>query len=292
MSHSHEDPRRRLMAEIPATEYEVLLADVSTAVLVGGDGPPLVLLHGPGASAVHLVRLLPQLMASHRVIAPDLPGQGSSEVLDGPLDSGRVLTWLDELIQGTCPSPPTLVGDSLGGAIAARYATERGERLDRLVLADSLGLAPFEPTPDFGAALRAFMAQPDLSTHDRLWRQCALDFDALRERMGELWPPFEQYNLDLAQTPGILAALTGLMEQFVFAPIPAAELARIEVPTTLIWGRDDRATSLAVAEEASARYGWPLHVIEQCGDDPLFEQPEAFLDALKTALDASAEAAA
>ena len=58
---------------------------------------------------------------------------------------------------------------------------------------------------------------------------------------------------------------------------PAEELARISVPTTLIWGRHDRQTPLAVAQQASTRFGWPLHVIEDAADDPAFEQPAAVL---------------
>jgi pimeloyl-ACP methyl ester carboxylesterase len=65
--------------------------------------------------------------------------------------------------------------------------------------------------------------------------------------------------------------------------IPPAELARIAVPTALIWGRQDRANRLRIAEAASARYGWPLHVIERCADDPPRDQPDAFLRALHTA---------
>ena len=57
------------------------------------------------------------------------------------------------------------------------------------------------------------------------------------------------------------------------------------MPTTLIWGRHDRATPLSVAEAASARYGWPLQVIENCNDDPPVEQPEALLRTLRDALD-------
>ena len=68
------------------------------------------------------------------------------------------------------------------------------------------------------------------------------------------------------------------------APIPEEELARISVPTTLIWGRHDRQTPLAVAQRASTRFGWPLHVIEEAADDPAFEQPEAVLKALSVTL--------
>jgi pimeloyl-ACP methyl ester carboxylesterase len=43
------------------------------------------------------------------------------------------------------------------------------------------------------------------------------------------------------------------------------ELTRITVPTSLIWGRHDRVMRLRIAQAASARYGWPLHVIEDAG---------------------------
>ena len=148
-----EDVRERLLAGIPAEERRLQLAGVSTAVLEGGDGPPVVLLHGPGANAAHWMRVIPDLVTTHRVVAPDLPGQGASEVAGGPLDAERVLAWLGELIERTCSSPPALVGNTLGGAIAARFAADHGDRLSRLVLVDALGLTPFDPAPEFGRAL-------------------------------------------------------------------------------------------------------------------------------------------
>jgi pimeloyl-ACP methyl ester carboxylesterase len=282
--HEVKSDRQRLLAGIPVTERRLRLAGVSTAVLEGGDGSPVVLLHGPGGSAVHWTWVIPELASTHRVIAPDLPGQGSSLVDDGPIDAARVLTWLGELIERTCPSPPALVGYALGGAIAARFAGVHGDRISRLVLVDALGLTRFEPAPDFGLALNDFLAQPTEHSHDHLWRQCALDLDGLRRRMGERWEPFKAYNVDRARTLSVKTALGALMGEFGVPPIPAAELARIAVSTTLIWGRHDLATRLEVAEAASARYGWRLHVIENAADDPPIEQPQAFLRALHTAL--------
>ena len=58
-------------------------------------------------------------------------------------------------------------------------------------------------------------------------------------------------------------------------------------PVTLIWGRHDPVNRLRIAETASQRYGWPLHVIEDAGDDPPMEQPEAFLHALRGAVAAA-----
>ena len=69
--------------------------------------------------------------------------------------------------------------------------------------------------------------------------------------------------------------------------IPAQDLARITVPTTLIWGRHDRANRLRIAAAASERFGWPLHVIDDAADDPGRDQPEAFLRALRTAIGGS-----
>ena len=111
-----------------------------------------------------------------------------------------------------------------------------------------------------------------------------LDLDRVRDRLGERWDAYAAYTLDPAVAPGALAGLTALMEQFGFPPIPPEDLARIAVPTTLIWGRHDLATSLAVAEAASARYGWPLHVIESAGDDPATDQPERFVEVLRMVL--------
>jgi pimeloyl-ACP methyl ester carboxylesterase len=278
--------RRRLLADMPITERRLLLAGISTAVLEGGDRPPVVLLHGPMANATHWMGIIPRLAATHRVIVPDLPGHGASEVTgEGRVDSGRVMEWLGALIEQTCQMPPALVGQLLGGAIAARYAIEHSHRLNRLVLVDTFGLRPFQPAPEFGLALSNFLTEPTERTHTDLWHHCAFNLDALRQRMGERWRPFEAYNLDRARAPSVQAAVAALMEHFGVPAIPASDLARIIVPTILIWGSHDRATPLAVAKEASERLGWRLHVIENCNDDPPVERPDELLQVLRVALD-------
>ena len=136
-----ERARDWLLAAMPVTERRLRLAGIDTAVLEGGDGPPVVLLHGPGEHATKWLRVIPHLVTSHRVVAPDLPGHGISEVTDGPPDADRVLAWLGELIEQTCPTPPVLVGQILGGAIAARFASVHGDRLHRLRVLDRTGEA-------------------------------------------------------------------------------------------------------------------------------------------------------
>jgi pimeloyl-ACP methyl ester carboxylesterase len=282
-----ENARARLLSTIPLAERTLELAGAQTAVLEGGDGPPLVLLHGPGEHAAKWVRVFPELVKSHRVIAPDMPGHGNSFTSGGPIEADRVLDWLGALIMHMCATPPTLVGQILGGAIAARFAGRHIDRLSRLVLVDALGLAPFQPAPNFGRALADFHSGPDEKTHDDLWRYCAFDLDRLRAQMGENWDLIKAYNLDRARTAALRTTQQGLMEQFGMPAISPMELERIAVPTTLIWGRHDLATPLSVAEAASKRYGWPLRVIEGAADDPPIEQPKAFLTALDAAIEDS-----
>jgi pimeloyl-ACP methyl ester carboxylesterase len=281
------EARERLLAGLPVVEHRLELAGVSTTVLEGGEGPPLVLLHGPGEHALKWVRVIPALVREYRVIAPDLPGHGSSGAhgVDGGKDA---LRWLAELLEATCPAPPVLLGQIAAGAMAARLAATGRHRPAHLVLVDSLGLAPFDPAPEFGQAISAFLSEPDELTFEALWRRCAFDLERLRAGMGGQWDAYAAYSLERGRTPEVRAAVHGLMEQFGFPAIPADELARIDVPTALIWGRHDLATRLTVAEEASARYGWPLRVIEHAGDDPPFEQPERFVEALGATLAGSA----
>jgi pimeloyl-ACP methyl ester carboxylesterase len=278
------DNRERALAGLTVADRRRDVAGKTTAVLEGGDGPPVVVLHGPGESALHWIRMIPSLVARRRAIAPDLPGHGATEPLP-TATVARTLEWLDDLIRLTCESPPTLVGTTVGGAIAARFAVSHGDRLESLVLVDTLGLAPFAPEPRFGQALNGFLAQPGEQTHDDLWRVCTYDLDRVREAMGEDWESMLVYNLDRIAAPQTMPGVGALMQEFGLHAIPVEELARIRVPTTLVWGRQDVATSLAVAEAASARYGWPLRVVEECADAPALEQPEALVAALRVALD-------
>ena len=124
---TRECTREPLLAGLPVRERRIEIAGVATAVLEGGDGPPVVLLHGPAGNAAHWMRVIPALAATRRVIVPDLPGHGASTLDDArELDAERVLAWLGELIGRTCSSPPALVGYALGGAIAFRFGAAYG----------------------------------------------------------------------------------------------------------------------------------------------------------------------
>ncbi|HEY0672067.1 MAG TPA: alpha/beta hydrolase [Longimicrobiales bacterium] len=279
-----ERARQQLLAGMPVTERRIELAGISTAVLEGGSGPTVVLLHGPGEYAAKWFRILPDLTRTNRVVAPDLPGHGTTYVDGADVSPDRVLDWLAALLEPL--SEPVLVGHVTGGAMAARLASERTNNIKQLVLVDMLGLVPFQPAPEFGQALMSFVMDPNEETHDGLWERCAYDLPKLRASMGERWSAFKTYNLDRARVPAHRTAQEVMMQQFGFPAIADETLAAINVPTTLIWGRQDIATPLAVAQAASKRYGWSLHIVEDAADDPPGEQPAAFVETLRAIMTA------
>lgn len=273
--------RRQLIAATQLVEQHLTVAGIPTAVLVGGEGPGVVLLHGPGEFALTWMRVIPQLAIAHRVVAPDLPGHGASGLGDVPLDRERVLSWLDDLIEQTCPSPPYVAGHLVGGAIAMRFAFERPDRLRGLALVDTHGLSRLRPSPAFAITLATFIAHPTPTSRDRFFRQCFVDVPQLQERLGQHWDPLMTLGLEGARSREQKTAMRSLMSAFGTRSIPEADLVRITVPTTLIWGREDRQTPLSVGQRASERYGWPLHIIDGAADDPAFEQPAAVMRAFE-----------
>jgi pimeloyl-ACP methyl ester carboxylesterase len=123
--------RLQLLAGVPVEDTTLSIAGTTTSVLVGGSGPPMVLLHGPGEFAGTWIPVLGDLVATHQVIAPDLPGHGATETPDAvdavdTVDTDWVDHWLDELIAQTCSEPPVLVGRVVG--VPSRRGSPRSTR--------------------------------------------------------------------------------------------------------------------------------------------------------------------
>lgn len=276
--------RGRLIDQVRFEERRVEAAGIASAVIEGGEGPPLVLLHGPGEFALTWLRVLEELAVSHRVIAPDLPGHGETEWPAGKVDGDRVLAWLADVVDATCDEPPVIAGHLLGGAIAARFAARYPDRLSRLILVDTFGLGLLRPAPRFAFAMARFVIRPTEGTQRGLMTACMADIDSLRQDMDGDLERLEAYALAKAQGADLKAALRTLMPKVGVPAIPTADLESIRVPTTLIWGRHDLQVNVRTAERASAHYGWPLHIVEGAADDPAVEQPVDFMKAMRTAL--------
>ena len=159
--------------EFPRAE-QVLAMGVRSSYLEAGpsDGPPVLLLHGLGATNASMLPLLADLAVDHRVIAPDLPGFGATAAPSGPYNPAWFAAWVEAFQTVTGSRRAVLVGNSLGGRIAlaaafparAKSAETQPDRGDAETLQDR-------------PAIGLEFAQCDARVHDaalfaRLSRSC------------------------------------------------------------------------------------------------------------------------
>ncbi|HEX2392062.1 MAG TPA: alpha/beta fold hydrolase [Solirubrobacterales bacterium] len=114
----------------------------SVHYLQAGSGPVLLLVHGMAGSAENWHAVVDPLARAHTVIAPDLPGHGTSQPGGGDYSLGALAAGLRDLLLALGHQRATLVGHSLGGGIAMQFSYQFPEMVERLVLVSSGGLGP------------------------------------------------------------------------------------------------------------------------------------------------------
>lgn len=276
--------RRRMLAGAHVTERRLQVAGVSTAVLEGGDGPPLVLLHGGiECGGAVWAPVISRLGEGHRLVVPDLPGLGESEPV-AQLDAGAFAEWFAELLRQTCAEKPALVAHSLAGSLAARFAAEHSDLLRRLVIYSAPGIGPYRMPLRLRVVAIRFALRPSERNAERFDRFALLDLDRTRRRHPKWFEAFSAYTLSRAMVPHVKRTMQQLIKTCA-KQVPDTELRRVAIPTALVWGRHDRMVPVGLAEGASVGLGWPLYVIDDAAHAPHIEQPEGFLRALGKALD-------
>lgn len=261
----------------PEIGRSVLAAGIATNTLVAGDsGAPVVLVHGsgPGVSAYANWRLvLPELATRMRVVAPDLAGFGFSE-----REPGRhydLSTWADQvvgLLDTLGLERASLVGNSLGGAVALRVATRHPERVERLVLMGSVGV-PFPITEGLDAVW-GYVPSP-------VRMRAVMDYFAFSRELVTDELADVRYRASIE--PGVQEAYAAMFpaprQRWVDAMVtPDEDLAALPHPTLLVHGREDRviplANSLRLLELIPRAQ---LHVFGQCGHWSQIEHARDFV---------------
>src|SRR4051795_11080746 len=105
-----------------------------------GSGSAIVLVHGIAGDASEWSPVMGGLAQSFDVIAPDLPGHGSSGRLRGDHSIGAFACWLRDLLEALDVERATFVGHSLGGGVVMQFAYQFPEYVERMVLVSSGGL--------------------------------------------------------------------------------------------------------------------------------------------------------
>lgn len=246
-------------------------------VLEAGEGSPLLFLHGAGGVAAW-EGVLPLLSRKYHVYAPLLPGFGQSTGLDSLEDQFDLFLHGFDVIEALGLDRPYVVGESLGGWMAAEMAALRPKELGRLALTAPIGLWRDEaPVVDLFGSMAHELA-PYLF-HDTT---CA----AAQQMMG-LTQLFS--NKD-DRTPEQIETLIGMsrgfrtVAKFLF-PIPESGLERrlwrIKAPTLIVWGEQDRFISPMYADIFREKIGGSQVVkIPNAGHLIGLERPEPYAEAL------------
>ena len=186
-----------------------------------------------------------RLAEGHRIVVPDVPGLGESEPVDR-LDAPSFAGWLDELLRLTCREQPALIAHSLIGSLVARRATHGDELARRLVIYGVPGIGPYRlPLGLLVGAIRSDL-RPTRRNFERFLPWPFLDPDRTRAQDPGWFEAFTEYMVSRGAVPHVKRAMRQLIKAGT-ERVPDDELRRIEVPTTLLWGRHDRMTPCASA---------------------------------------------
>lgn len=264
-----------MVGERPEIGESVVAHGIRTNYLQAGSGKPVVLVHGsgPGVTAYANWRLtMPHLAKRYRVIAPDMAGFGFTERPAG-INYG-IQTWADQLVgllDALSIERASVVGNSFGGAIALRAATQHPDRVDRLVLMGSVGV-PFTITEGLDAA---WGYTPSVQNMRRLLDVFAYSRELVTDELAEV-----RYRASIQ--PGFQESFASMFpaprQRHVDAMVTADEdIAKLPHETLIVHGRDDRVipltTSLHLLQLIDASQ---LHVFGRCGHWTQIEHSSAF----------------
>ena len=248
-------------------EEMIPVGGIKVHTLIGGQGDPLVVLHGSGGNRGWL-RWIDALAERYTVYAPTHPGFGLSDSADW-MESVRDLAcfylwFLDEV---GLPRV-RLIGSSLGGWTAAELAVMSPGAVEKLVLVAPTGLKP-----DRGEILDVFYYPPEqlqsFMFHDPAQ---VPEWDELYGRP----PTPEQRDLQLRNRE-MAARLS--WKPYMFNPRLPCFLPRASMPTLIVWGRQDRMVPPICGEQyRSLLPKATLHMLEGCGHQPPVEKPAEFVD--------------
>jgi pimeloyl-ACP methyl ester carboxylesterase len=278
------------MSVTGAQERTVDVQGLRTRYLTAEDngGPPLVLLHGVGTSAGEWSWVLPGLARNRRVYAVDLPGyDGSYEPPD--YAPAFTATFIGSFLDAAGIESAVVVGNSFGGLSALHLALSEPARVSALVLSDSAGLGravnPALATVTFPGTVRlvtVLAKTPPGAAQRALGR--ALLFFARPWRIPPKWLK-DQYRL--AQLPNFTEATLAATLRSTVGPagqreVLLEELPRLQMPTLIVWGIEDRVLPYWQAQDALTRLKkGSLELIPNCGHLPHVEQPERFVSILE-----------
>ncbi len=249
-----------------------------------GDDPPVVLVHGLAGQWQNFIENIPRLATQRRVLAPDLPGFGMSPM---PSEGEISIQAYGRVVQRFCETlgleRVALVGNSMGGFIAAEVTIQDPERVDRLVLISAAGLTSSNvyeaPTAVIGRVAQTITATT-AAGHKRMARRprgrhMALALVARHPSKLKADSAWEGL-MKGADKPGFRAALMASVRYDY-----RDRLSDIKCPTLIVWGENDSVITVDDAHEYERLISDSRKtVMEDTGHVPMMERPRAVNEVL------------
>ena len=280
-SYADGDDAVWMAVDWPAMTKRVVVEGREVNLIDSGPGgkPVLVFIHGLSGTWQNWLLNIPAFMGSYRVIALDLPGFGESPMPREEISIQGYARILDGLLHELGVESAAVVGNSMGGFVAAELALSFATRVERLVLVSAAGLS-----------IEEYRSMP-LLVGARIWAGTATWVGArgrsvvtrprarrlglqLIVRYPERLSPALTYELTRgAGTPGFIPAMEALLS-YGFRD----RLARIEVPTLVVWGRNDMLVPRGDARRYVALIGDNARreMFEDTGHLSMVERPTRF----------------
>lgn len=268
---------------------------IHTVYLEAGQGPPIVLLHGLGATNASLLPTLWELARDHRVIAPDLPGFGDSgkplRSYGAEFFSGWLAAFCDQMGVGRAD----FLGNSMGGRIALEMGMRHPDRVDRLVL--------LTPSPAF-IRHREFVRvvrilRPELAllpvplSHGQAVRATKRIF-AKPWRLPDAWydAAADEFLRVFSSARGRIAFFSAARQIYLEEPYGETgfwdRLPRVRSPALFVWGAKDRLVPAAFARHVTKALPKATSVVlDDCGHVPQYELPDQTHGLVRQFLEAS-----
>jgi len=255
---------------------------IKTSYLSAGAGKPILLLHGgdAGAGSIRWYPVIGPLSTCFRVIVPDMLGYGESDKPFASYDRSFFSAWLKNYLDTLGLKKVSLVGHSVGGAIASQFTLDHPEYIEQLVLVNAAGLG--EGTQRIPARIKVRMIWQNLFPSCAASRWFLEHYGLFNARMiNETMLDIEEYGCEVIRMSGGRRVFW-LGRGRVIDPIPLERLGQITQPTLLVWGEEDINFPPAIARLAMKMMkDTQLCLIPRAGHNCFYDQPDMFNDILK-----------
>jgi pimeloyl-ACP methyl ester carboxylesterase len=251
------------------------IGGLRTRYWLGGEGPPLVLVHGLGGAAVNFADLAPLLARRHRVLALDLPGHGGTEPLPELDGLGDLAAHVAATAARENMLPAAVVGYSMGGVVALRLAVSRPEAVSALALVAPGGIVSQTRRARIWLTVVAAVRPAAIAA---LVRGAIARRPNLRLPVFGYWGAEDPRGLTPRSVLGFLQAQREHTDvrgaaSALLRDDPRLDLDRVGCPVLLVWGARDRLVPLADGFEYARRLRCPIRVVPAAGHLVVGEYP-------------------